>query len=79
MKKVVLITGSSEGIGRETAFKFASDGYAVVITYRKHKKEAGETANKCRKLGAFDVLVVKLDVLSDKSIQQCVKNVVKKF
>ncbi|HLF54690.1 MAG TPA: SDR family oxidoreductase [Candidatus Nanoarchaeia archaeon] len=78
-EKVVLITGSSEGIGRETAFKFAAEGYNVVITYRAHKKEAEETAKKCRKLGAPTVLVTKLDVLSDKSIQQCVKKVVKKF
>ncbi len=78
-EKVVLITGSSEGIGRETAFKFAEEGYSVVVTYRKHKKEAEETAKKCRELGAPTVLVTQLDVLSDKGIQRCVKAVVKKF
>ncbi len=77
--KVVVITGSSEGIGRETAFKFAEEGFSIVITYNHHKKEAELTAEKCRALGASDVLIVPLDVSDDKSIRQCVKEVVKKF
>ncbi len=77
--KVVLITGSSEGIGRETAFKFAEEKAALVITYRKDRKEALETAEKCRNKGAADVFVLELDVSDDKSIRQCVKDVVKKF
>ena len=31
MKKTVLVTGSSRGIGRAVALKFASCGYHVVI------------------------------------------------
>ena len=76
---MVLITGSSEGIGRETAFKFAEEGYSVVLTYRRHKKEALRAAEKCVKLGAPRVSVVKLDILSDRSIKECVKRVVKQF
>ena len=45
--KVVLITGSSLGIGRETAFKFAKEGCNVVVTYFKDKKEGEEVAKKC--------------------------------
>ncbi len=77
--KVVLITGSSEGIGRETAFKFAGEGCALVITYNNHKKEGEQTAKKCLELGASEVLLVPLDVSDDKSIKNCVKAVVKKF
>ncbi len=77
--KVVLITGSSEGIGRETAFKFAGEGCALVITYNSHKKEGEQTAKKCLELGASEVLLVPLDISDDKSIKNCVKVVVKKF
>ena len=34
--KVVLITGASKGIGRQTALEFASAGYDVAITARDH-------------------------------------------
>jgi len=77
--KVVLITGSSEGIGRATAFQFAEAGCRLVITYRKDRKEALQAADDCRKRGASDILVLQLDISSDKSIRQCVKSVVKKF
>jgi len=77
--KVVLITGSSEGIGRETAFKFAGEGCALVITYNSHKKEGEQAAKKCLELGASEVLLLPLNVSDDKSIQNCVKVVVKKF
>ncbi len=76
---VVLITGSSEGIGRETAFKFAEEGCVLVITYNSHKKEGEQTAKKCLELGAAEVLLLPLNVSDDKSIKNCVKAVVKKF
>ena len=77
--KVVLITGSSEGIGRETAFLFAKEGANVIITYRKDDKEAKKAGEKCKELGAADVLVLQLDVTDDASIRSTVKKVVQKF
>ena len=77
--KVVLITGSSIGIGRETAFKFAKEGCRVIVTYYKDKKEGQETADKCLKLGASDVLLLHLNVMDNISIRNCVKKVVQKF
>lgn len=38
--KVVLVTGSSRGIGRATAIEFTSRGYNVVINYNNSENEA---------------------------------------
>ena len=77
--KVVLITGSSLGIGRETAFKFAEEGCKVVVTYYKDKNEGMAVAKKCMKLGASDILVLELNVMEVKSIKDAVKKIIDKF
>ena len=77
--KIVLITGSSLGIGRETAFKFAQEGCKVVVTYYKDKKEGEEAAKSCLELGASDAILLQLNVMDNKSIRDCIKRVVEKF
>lgn len=38
MKKVALITGATSGIGESTAYMFASNGYDLIITGRRHDR-----------------------------------------
>ncbi|MEZ4965801.1 MAG: SDR family oxidoreductase [Saprospiraceae bacterium] len=42
MKKAVLVTGGSRGIGAATARKLAEAGYAVCINYMRDARSAGE-------------------------------------
>ena len=51
--KVVVVTGSSSGIGEETAMEFAREGCEVTIASRSEKKLA-EAA------GRFEVLILML-------------------
>lgn len=77
--KVVFITGSSSGIGRATALRFAKAGYAVVVSYF-HDEEAGrEVFRECREASAPEVLLVRLDVKEIQSIQTCVGDIMKTF
>ena len=77
--KVVLITGSSNGIGRETAFQFASEKAKVIITYCNDKTAGQNTVKRCRELGAAEALLIRLDLRDNKSITSVVDAVVKKF
>jgi 3-oxoacyl-[acyl-carrier protein] reductase len=43
--KIVLVTGSSRGIGAATALKFAQNGATVIIHYANDKNKARETFN----------------------------------
>jgi glucose 1-dehydrogenase len=47
----VLVTGSSQGIGQEIAYRFAQEGADVVINYRGKPDAANQTVAKIRDLG----------------------------
>ncbi len=77
--KVVLITGSSIGIGRYTAYEFAKEGSKVIITYYKDKEEALKTYNTCLELGMSEGLVLYLNLMDNGSIVRCVNEVLDRF
>lgn len=77
--KIVLITGSSLGIGAETAIKFAKEGHIPIITYYKDKKEAELIAKKCSILTNSEILTIELNVMDEKSILNCIKTLIKKY
>ena len=55
--KTAVITGSSQGIGRQIALEFAKNNYAVVVNYNKSKNEALELIEKIKKLGSTSIAV----------------------
>ena len=72
MSKTVIITGSSTGIGRASVIKFQEAGWNVVATMRSPEKE--EELNKLE-----NVLVTKLDVLDQATIDATVQAALDKF
>lgn len=65
--KVVLITGSSRGIGAATARLFAENEYAICINYRSNKEAAEAVAIELRELGAT-CLIVQADVSEENEV-----------
>jgi len=72
---IVLITGASKGIGRETARLFAGNGYDVLINYNQSKQLADELCNSLNNDG-FNVDAFKADVSVrsevDKMVEYCI-------
>jgi 3-oxoacyl-[acyl-carrier protein] reductase len=76
--KVVIITGSSSGIGKATALRFAKEGAKVVINYNENKEGGEETLAEVTKENGTAILV-QADVTNPKDIDRLFKTVLDKF
>lgn len=72
LNKVVLITGASSGIGRETAWQAASQGANLVIVARR-KAALKELAHEIRAKHAVDILMITADLSQAVQIERLVK------
>lgn len=61
--KVILITGSSRGLGAHAAYSFASKGYGVIVNYSRSEEEAERLVRKIKtEFNGSRVLSVQADV-----------------
>ncbi len=63
-KKVVIVTGSSSGIGAELARLAAREGYNVLVNYNSNREGADEVVAYCKEEGV-DAMAVGADVGED--------------
>lgn len=75
----ILITGASSGIGQATAYKFATAGADLILTYFKNKSGAEKTKNKCLELGAKSVEIFKLDLSDNNDILDFTEKIIKQY
>ncbi|WP_084625609.1 SDR family oxidoreductase [Salinimicrobium xinjiangense] len=66
--KTVVITGTSKGIGLETALAFGREGYRVFATMRE--PDCAEALKEQIEKEALDISICRMDVDSDESVQQ---------
>ena len=78
MKKVVLVTGSSSGIGREIVRKLASD-YEVIIHYNHSYNNARELKEELDNLYNKDILMVKCDLSKEEEIDSMLKTIYDRY
>lgn len=72
MKKTVLITGASSGIGKSTALYFAAKGWNVAATMRTPEKEVD--------LGLVEgIKLFRLDVTNPETIRQAINEAINTF
>ncbi len=71
MDKVAIVTGSSSGIGFETALALAREGYHTYATMRDIKK--GDKILDIAKKENLQIRVIELDVNNDNTIKKAVE------
>ena len=68
MKKVVLITGASSGIGYDTAIELKEKGFIVYGAARR--------LDRLNKLKEKDINIIELDVTKEESMSSCVSTII---
>ena len=73
-KKVAVVTGSSSGIGLESALLLARNGYTTYATMRSPEKGASIIA--AAQKDNLPVNVIQLDVIDDSSVQNAINHII---
>ena len=76
--KVAIVTGSSRGIGKAVAERFAREGARIVVNYVRNKKAADAVAAGIRKAGG-KAIAVKADVSKRADAERLIKSAIKAF
>lgn len=76
--KVVLVTGSSRGIGRATALEFARQGANVVVNYIKEEDDAKSAVEEIERLGGT-AMMIQADVASEDDVKRLIEKTVERF
>lgn len=78
MRKNVLITGSTGGLGKELVLEFAKKGYDIIINYHNHYEEAIKL-EKLVKEYQVDVLTIKCDITNEQEVKEMFEKIKNKF
>ena len=76
--KVVLVTGSSQGIGQGVAVRLAQEGAKVIINYHSHPEGADDTLKQVRDTGS-DGITIQADLGQTSEIDSLIQQSLAKF
>lgn len=68
INKVIIITGSSRGIGKEIAINMAKKGAVVIVNYLKSHKEANDLVKIINKKNIGSAVAFKADITKKKMV-----------
>ena len=73
-KKIALVTGSSKGLGRNTALALAEKGVDIIVTYRSSEGEANSVVSKIADMGG-KAISLQLDTSDSKTFADFTRQV----
>ena len=79
MKKTILVTGSTDGIGKEIAFQLAAKGHRVIMHGKRESAGQKLAEDISNKTGNSDVLYYNADLSSLSDIHKLADNIKKDF
>jgi 3-oxoacyl-[acyl-carrier protein] reductase len=77
--RVVLVTGSSRGIGAAIAESFAKQGAHIIINYVKSEQKANDFANYLMETYKIDALPIQADITNEASVKRLIDEIVEEF
>jgi 3-oxoacyl-[acyl-carrier protein] reductase len=77
-KRAALVTGGSQGIGKEVALQLAAEGARVALTYRSEREKAREVVREIEGRGG-EAVALELDLGSVESVKAAVAATVARF
>jgi NAD(P)-dependent dehydrogenase (short-subunit alcohol dehydrogenase family) len=78
--RVILVTGSSRGIGAGLVSGFANKGFRTVINYSKSGEEAATLQKQVAKIAGRDnVLLIKADVSNRSEVRGMFNEIIRTF
>ena len=76
--KVVLVTGSSRGIGRSIAIKFAKEGANVIVNYKTSVKEAEAITEIISSYGT-KCMCIQADVSKEIEVKHMIETIIEEY
>jgi len=76
--KVIIVTGSSKGIGKEVANLLAENGATVIINYSSSEDKANETVEAINKKGGT-AMAIKADVSQKEQVTKLFDKAIEKY
>ena len=77
-KKIIIVTGASNGIGKEIAKELSKNGNIVIANYNKSEKEAKNLEEELKKEGKI-IEIYKADVSKEEECKKLVEYTLKKY
>ena len=79
MRKTVLITGGSRGLGASISRIFAQNNYNIIINYKERDINAGNLKEELESSYNVDVLLVKTDISVEEEVKEMFQNIIQKY